>query len=108
MRYGDASSLLRVTRQGAGLTQAQLAARAGTTQSAISRLEAGKGSPSVDSLRHLLGLLGHRLELGTSPVVDGIDRDMIRANLSLDSADRVRRGLQHAEFVRRNRGAALR
>ncbi|WP_323008811.1 helix-turn-helix transcriptional regulator [Paracoccus sp. (in: a-proteobacteria)] len=38
-------------RMNAKLTQAQLAERIGTTQSAIARLEGGKVSPSIATLR---------------------------------------------------------
>jgi len=44
-----------------GLTQAQLAQRMGTTQSAIARLEAGHRSPSVKTLRRLAEATGSRL-----------------------------------------------
>ena len=44
----------------AGMASAssQLAVRAGTTQSAISRIERDRVSPSVETLRELLYLLG--------------------------------------------------
>lgn len=45
----------------AGLTQAQLAERMGTTQSAVARLEAGRGSPNVATLRRLAAETGSRL-----------------------------------------------
>jgi ribosome-binding protein aMBF1 (putative translation factor) len=45
----------------AGFTQAQLAQRMGTTQSAIARLEAGRSSPSIATLRKLAAATGSRL-----------------------------------------------
>lgn len=45
-----------------GLTQAQLAARAGLTQPSVSRLERGLGLGSLDQLVALLNALG--LDLG--------------------------------------------
>lgn len=98
--------LLADVRKATGTSQATLAARAGTTQSAISRIESGNTSPSIRSLERLLALMGHRLVLASEPVEDGIDRSLIRANLALDDDVRVRRGLDFAEVVRRNRGAA--
>jgi len=51
-------------RAAAGVTQAEVAERIGTTQSAIARLESGKGqrSPSLATLRRYARALGYRLE----------------------------------------------
>ena len=48
-----------------GLTQAEVAKRVGTTQSAIARLESGarKHSPSVATLQRYARALGFRLEI---------------------------------------------
>jgi DNA-binding XRE family transcriptional regulator len=45
-------------RISASLTQAQLAERMGTTQSAIARLETGRNSPTIDTLCRLADILG--------------------------------------------------
>lgn len=45
----------------AGLTQAQLAQRMGTKQPVIARLEAGRRSPNVKTLRRLATATGSRL-----------------------------------------------
>ncbi len=52
-------------RAAAGITQAQVAERIGTTQSAIARLESGSGkhSPSLATLQKYAHALGCRLEL---------------------------------------------
>ena len=52
-------------RAAAGLTQADVAARIGTTQSAIARLESpvGKHSPSIATLQRYASALGYRLQL---------------------------------------------
>lgn len=50
-------------RTAAGLTQAELARRAGTTQSAIARLEGGRVSPSVETLRKYAAATGRRLRV---------------------------------------------
>ena len=52
-------------RTAAGLTQAELAERIGTTQSAIARLESGRGSnsPSLKTLQKYARALGCRIEL---------------------------------------------
>lgn len=52
-------------RASAGITQAEVAKRIGTTQSAVARLESGKGkhSPSLATLQKYAHALGCRLEL---------------------------------------------
>lgn len=50
-------------RLAAGLTQAQLAERIGTKQSAISRLEGGDAEPSFDMLRRLAVALNVSFEI---------------------------------------------
>ncbi|RPH76327.1 MAG: XRE family transcriptional regulator [Nitrospiraceae bacterium] len=52
-------------RAEAGFTQAELAARIGTTQSAVARLETamGKHSPSIGTLKRYASALGYRLQV---------------------------------------------
>ena len=52
-------------RAASGLTQADLAARVGTTQSAIARLESGtpKHSPSIVTLQRYARAMGYRVEI---------------------------------------------
>jgi uncharacterized protein len=50
-------------RLAAGLTQAQLASRIGTTQSAIARLESGHVTPTVETLCRLADVLHLRFEV---------------------------------------------
>lgn len=52
-------------RAESGLSQAEVAARVGTTQSAIARLEsaAPKHSPSIATLRRYARALGYRVEI---------------------------------------------
>jgi DNA-binding XRE family transcriptional regulator/predicted RNase H-like HicB family nuclease len=54
---------LRWTRLDAGLTQAQLAARAGVSQQQVAKLERPGANPSVATLRKIADALGARLEL---------------------------------------------
>lgn len=96
--------LLKEARRRHGVSQELLAARAGTTQSAISRIESGRISPAVDTLWELLYLLGEDLELTAQERDSGIDATLNRANLSMAPDQRVQRGLAFADFVRRNRG----
>jgi len=52
-------------RAAAGMSQAEIAARMGTTQSAVARLESGRGkhSPSLATLRKYARALGYRVDL---------------------------------------------
>jgi transcriptional regulator with XRE-family HTH domain len=60
--------MIRETRLRRGLSQARLARRVGTRQSAISRLEADEVSPSVETLDLLLRAMGEQLRLsGAAP-----------------------------------------
>jgi predicted nucleotidyltransferase/DNA-binding XRE family transcriptional regulator len=59
-----AGALLRQARKRAGLSQAELAARAGVTQSVISAYESGHRQPSVPALTALIDASGHELALG--------------------------------------------
>lgn len=50
-------------RTEANLTQAQLAKKIGTTQSAIARLEGGRVSPSIATLRRYAQATGSKLQI---------------------------------------------
>lgn len=67
--------------------------RASTTQSAISRIERGKVSPSVETLRELLYLLGEDLVLGAVVRDFGIDRTLNVERLRLSPSERIEYGL---------------
>jgi predicted nucleotidyltransferase/DNA-binding XRE family transcriptional regulator len=69
----EVSVLIREARERAHLTQAELAARAGTSQPAISRYEAATASPSVQTLDRLLASMGARLELSVTPAPRALD-----------------------------------
>ena len=66
---------LRRERKRQGLTQSQLAARAGVQQAVVSRAEGGRTNPTVGLLEDLARALGMRLEIR---LVD-MDADAIRA-----------------------------
>jgi transcriptional regulator with XRE-family HTH domain len=96
--------LLREARIRHGISQERLARRAGTTQSAISRIEKERVSPTVKTLAELLHMLGEDLVLGAQKRDTGIDLTLNQANLKLTPDQRVQKGLELADFVRRNRG----
>ena len=100
--------LLREARRRHGVTQEQLAARARTSQAAISRIERDVVSPSVSTLATLLDLLGEELELSASPIDYGHDRTLLRQTLAMSVGERIQHGTDFANFVLRNRGVANR
>jgi transcriptional regulator with XRE-family HTH domain len=59
--------LIRIARRQAGLTQTDLAQRAGTSQAAISAYESGRRSPSVDTLCRVLAAAGVELRMRLAP-----------------------------------------
>lgn len=86
--------LVREARKRAGMTQAQLAELAGTTQSAIARLESGRRSPSVEQVERLMRLCGFQLIVELAPYDDS---DIVQAEalLRLTAPERAR----HLESV---------
>ncbi|HHW40442.1 MAG TPA: helix-turn-helix transcriptional regulator [Syntrophomonadaceae bacterium] len=62
LEYKLADLLLKM-RSEAGLSQAELAKRVGTTQSAIARMESGKVIPRLESLAKIAAACGKKLEI---------------------------------------------
>jgi predicted nucleotidyltransferase/DNA-binding XRE family transcriptional regulator len=59
-----AGALLRQARKRAGLSQVELAARAGVTQSVVSAYESGHRQPAIPALAALIDAAGYELVLG--------------------------------------------
>src|ERR1700759_5633045 len=97
-------SVLREARRRNRVSQARLAARAGTTQSAISRIEQDRLSPTIETLRQLLDLLGEELTIASPQLDTGIDITLNESTLSLPPDERMQQGAGFSEFVRRGRG----
>jgi transcriptional regulator with XRE-family HTH domain len=95
-----ASELVRHARESAGLSQRELATRAGTTQSVVGRIEAGIGSPRLDTIERLLEAAGFRAKVVLEPMAPedavigaykaDIDRTLLRDNLRRTPEERVR------------------
>lgn len=91
------SVLVRDARKAAGLTQVELAARAGVAQSVIARLERGGGNPTFETLERVLHAAGHRLELNAvHQGLTTVDESLLAEQLALSLADRVRAFDAHA------------
>lgn len=104
----DPGILLRESRTSAGLTQAEVARRVGTTQAAVARVERGRVSPTVRTLRRLLAATGHELALAAAPARAGIDESLIARQLRLSPAERLNAFEAGYGDVRRLAGAARR
>jgi transcriptional regulator with XRE-family HTH domain len=97
----SAGEFLREVRTAYGISQRELATRANTTQSAISRIESGKVSPSFETLRELLRLLSADLILGMAPRDAGVDLTLNEQNFDYAPGIRVERGLGWADQILR-------
>jgi transcriptional regulator with XRE-family HTH domain len=69
-----AASIIRTTRQRAGLSLRALARRAGTSHATLAAYEAGRKVPSVETLDRIVRSAGYELEIGVGPNVGGADR----------------------------------
>jgi uncharacterized protein len=85
----NAAELIREARERAGLTQAALAHRAGTRQSAVSAYESGRRTPSVVTLARLVRAAGYEIE---TVLVDGAD-------VSLPNTPVARRLAEHRREI---------
>jgi uncharacterized protein len=77
----DASVLLSQVRREAGLTQAELARRAETSQAMVARYETGAASPTVRTLARLLRAAGRELELSGAVASPRVPRGTVAALL---------------------------
>lgn len=92
------AQMLRQARRRAGLSQRELAERAGVPQSAVARLESGRVVPRVDTLERLLRACGSTLEVVPIPEVD---RTAIRELLRLTPGERLRLAAAEAASLER-------
>lgn len=93
----DVQDLLVATREKAGLTQYQLASRAGTSQAAVARYESGRVSPSFSTLKRLVRAAGADLVL-----------EVVKAPASNLSGQRARKlKLMRQEILERARKAEV-
>jgi transcriptional regulator with XRE-family HTH domain len=80
--------LLRQARAAAGLTQAEVARRMGTTQPVVARLERPGSNPRFATLDRALRATGRRLEAASAPLPD-VDETQIVERLRLTPAERL-------------------
>jgi transcriptional regulator with XRE-family HTH domain len=85
----SSAMLIRKARADAGLTQSQLAERAGLTQSAIARLERGGANPTIATLDNVIAASGHRLVLVAEQHRPSVDEGQLLERLALTPAERL-------------------
>lgn len=88
-RYGI-GALVKQARTKAGLTQDQLAAKAGTSQPAIARYETSRVVPDLETLLRLIRMCGFDLRIDLQPH-DDHDEVLVAENLRLSPAERAER-----------------
>ncbi len=72
------------------MTQADLAGRLGVSQAAIAKLERPGANPTVDTLDRILWATGHRLLIDAQIREPSVDESLIRKQLELTPAERIR------------------
>jgi uncharacterized protein len=75
-------------RRANGLTQRQLAIRAGSTQAAISRLERGELSPTFETFERLLAVMGEEARIQVRRGVGTHDRSRVLAQRARSPEER--------------------
>jgi transcriptional regulator with XRE-family HTH domain len=96
----EIADIIALARTAAGLSQAELASRSGTTQSAIARLEKGESNPTLATLARTAAAAGYAIAIEltplphTDPVIArykrDVDRTLLRANLRRSVDERLR------------------
>jgi transcriptional regulator with XRE-family HTH domain len=87
------AELIRTTRERNGLSQRRLALRAGTSQSAVARIERGDEEVTWPRLRALMVAMGEEPELSSSPLKSRYDAADLLAQRSMSPAARLESGL---------------
>lgn len=99
--------LIREARLRAGLTQQELAQRAGTTQSAVARWESGRTRPAMETVAQLVRACGLELSLRIADADPG-DVSLIERNLALSPEQRLDQLLRTVAFIQAGRAALAR
>jgi transcriptional regulator with XRE-family HTH domain len=101
----SAGNIVKRAREAAGLSQAELADRMGTTQSAVARLESRYSNPRVDTLDRAIASTGQRVTVSVDPGF-GLDETLIASALRIEPRDRLRRFASSYASARRLSAAA--
>lgn len=96
---GMSARMLRHARRRAGLTQRQLAEKAGIPQATIARIESGAADPRVETLDCLLEATGMGLEVMPRLGI-GVDRTQFDPYLAMSPSERLAAGLEASRHFR--------
>lgn len=102
------ADLIVEARKRAGLTQRELAERAGTTQSSVARWESARSEPSFANVVRLLRLCGFVLDVHLELYDDGLRDDWAQAQrlLGLSPPERLESNMTVVAVARDLRAAA--
>jgi predicted transcriptional regulator len=103
----EPSTLVKRARNVAGLTQAELARRAGMKQPEIARLESRGANPRLSTLKRVVAATGHNLKLDLDEDF-GIDETLIAASIEQTPDERLRGFESMYEFAREYGGRLFR
>lgn len=90
--------LVKETRLRCGLSQRELAYRAGTSQSAIARIEAGDEDMTWTRLQSVLAAMGERPELGSRRLPSRHDLDDLMRDRAMTPEARLANGIAFNRF----------
>jgi transcriptional regulator with XRE-family HTH domain len=91
--------LVRELRAQNGLSQRELAYRAGTSQSAIARIEGGGEDVTWTRLQAILSAMGEKPVLGSSRLASRYDLDDLMRERAMPPAERLAAGLDLNRFT---------
>jgi transcriptional regulator with XRE-family HTH domain len=96
----DAAGMVKMARRRAGLTQRELARRSGVAQPTVSRIEAGRMSPTFDTLNALVRASGMQLMTGDRGG-RGVDETQLWERVRWAPAERFRQAVVASRNIRR-------
>lgn len=96
------ADLIHEARRRAGLTQAELARRAGVPKSTVGRIESGARTPSTEMVERLVRAAGLEVSVSLSEPDPGTD-SMFERTLRRSPAERLADAARVARFVLRGR-----
>ena len=97
-----AAGLIRLARDKAGLTQHELARKAGVSQQAISAYETGRKEPTLPTIERLLGAAGYEMRIRLEEM-DDHDRSLERFMQALPRKTQVDLARRHRERIAESR-----
>jgi transcriptional regulator with XRE-family HTH domain len=93
-----ASAFLKLARLEAGLSQRELAERAGVSQSEIARIESGQREPSIPTLQRILSGAGKELRFRLAEL-DDHDRVLAARHASRSKSEKAAVERRHARNI---------